>query len=336
MRQNRFLTGVIVLSMLSLLLTPAIAAGEKDPVVGNWLLTSDFNGQPVHSLLMISKNDAGSYQGSWVSFWGINPVDDLKIENGKISFSQTNRFRDREMKAAFAGTISDGKLTGTMTSDQRENEMTGSLIKPLPPVVGTWEFRRQRQDREFVSTLTISCDKSGTFSADWKSQRNNAQDNGQNNPWEISNVKYEDGKLSFTRKNTNPDRPFEMTYVLTADNNTISGTTTTPRGEREIEGKRLHGDLIGMWELTMTSDFGQRKQLLWVRPDMTAMFGATDVGTVQDENGQVSFSYELSFGDRSFENAFKGTLQDGTLTGEMSNARGSQQVTGKKMPPPKK
>lgn len=336
MRQNKFLTGVIVLSMMSLLLAPVMAAEEKDPAVGNWLLTSDFNGSPITSLLMVSKDDSGSYQGSWVNFWGINPVNDLKIQDGKISFTQSNRFRDREMTFSFSGTIADGKMTATMTSDQRDSEFTGSRMKPLPAVVGVWEFRRQRQDREFVSTLTISRDKDGKFTADWQNRPGNDQENGSGNAWEISDVKYEDEKLSFTRKSTNPDRQREMTYTLTADNDTISGTSTSSRGEREMEGKRLHSDLIGMWELTMTSDFGERKQLLWVRPDMTALFGATDVGTLQAEDGQISFSYELSFGDRSFENAFKGTLQDGSLTGEMSNARGTQQVTGKKMASPKK
>lgn len=293
-------------------------------VTGNWLLTSDFNGRPVNSLLMLSKDKDGNYQGSWGSFRGIDPIDDLKIKDGNISFTQTNRFRDQEFTMTFAGTVKDGELTGAMVSNRGENTFKGSRIKPLPAIVGVWEFRRQRQDREFISTLIVSQDKDGQFNADWQSQRSNS--------WEISDVKYEDEKLTFTRKNTDPDRQRETTYTLTAQDDTISGTMMSPGGEREIEGKRLHSDLIGKWELTITSDRGQRKQLLWIRPDMTALYGSADVGTVSVEDGNISFRYEISFGDRSFENEFTGQLQAGTLTGEMSNSRGSQQVTGQKMP----
>jgi hypothetical protein len=340
MRQNTFLKSIVIFSMVSLLLAPALAAEETqkmDPAVGDWLLTSDFNGRSVNSLMMISKDSGGKYQGSWVSFWGINKIDDLKIQDGKITFSITNEFRDQEFTMDFEGTLKDGKLSGTMYSDQWDSDYEGTRIKPFEPIVGVWEFRRQRGDREFVSTLTVSRGDDGQLKVDWEGgpgRRGGEAQNEQENPWEISGVKYEDGKLTFTRKSTNPEREFEMTYALTAKDDTISGTMTTPRGEREMEGKRQNGDLIGKWELTMTSDMGERKQLLWVKPDMTAWFGSTDVGKIKVEDGTISFDYEMSFGDRSFENAFKGKLENGTLTGEMTNSRGTQQVKGKKMAKP--
>ncbi len=327
MRPNTFLTGAVIISIVSLLVIPALAAEPKDPAAGDWLLNSDFNGRPVYSLLLLSKDKENNYQGSWVSFWGINTVDNLKIEDGKITFTQTNRFRDQEMILTFTGTLKDGKLTGTMSSDEWDSDFEGGRIAPLPPIVGIWEFRRQRQDTEYVSTLTISADKNGKFTADWQSERGT---------WEISDVKYEDEKLTFARKSTDPERQRETTYALTAKDDTISGTMTSSRGERQTEGKRLHSELIGKWELTLTSDFGDRKQLLWVRPDLTALYGSTEVGKITVEDGKVSFDYEMSFGDRSFENAFKGQLETGALTGEMTNSRGTQQVKGKKMTPAKK
>ena len=331
MKKNTFLTGVVILSIVSLLLTPVIASGEKDPAAGDWLLTSDFNGHPVNSLLMLSKDNDGKYQGSWVSFWGINTVDNLKIEDGKISFTQTNRFRDREMTLTFAGTLKDGKLTGTLSSDEWDSDYEGTRIKPLEPIVGVWEFRSRRGDREFVSTLIVSQGDNGQLDINWKGGPGRRNNDNNENPWVISDVKYEDGKLTFKRKNNNPERPWESTCALTAKDQTVTGTSTSQRGERQIEGKRLHSDLIGKWELTLTSDFGDHKQILWIRPDMTALFGSTDVGKITVENGKISFNYEVSFGDRSFENAFKGQLEMGSLTGEMSNSRGTQQVKGTKM-----
>lgn len=339
MKQKTLLLNMLVLAMLSLLLTPAMAAEEEpmDSVVGTWLLSSDFNGRSTNSLLLISKDSAGAYQGQWVSFWGISPVKNFKIENGKITFTQTNRFRDQEFTMDFEGTIKDGKLTGTMSSDQFDSDYEGKRIKPFESIVGTWEFRRQRGDREMVETMTVSRDPEGQFKVDWEGGfgRRPGQGEGEGRPQmqsEITDVKYEDGKLSFTRKVTFGENERQTTYALTAKGDTISGTTTSQRGEREMEGTRVGGDLIGMWELTMTSDMGDRKQLLWVKPDMTAWFGSNDVGKITVADGTVSFDYEMAFGDQSFENAFKGKLENGSLTGEMTNSRGTQQVKGKKMP----
>lgn len=80
----------------------------------------------------------------------------------------------------------------------------------------------------------------------------------------------------------------------------------------------------------MTSDFGERKQILWIRPDLTTLFGATEAGKIQVKDGEITFNYEVSFGDRSFDNAFNGKLQEGLLTGEMVNPMGTQQVKGEK------
>jgi hypothetical protein len=171
----------------------------------------------------------------------------------------------------------------------------------------------------------VSRNDQGQITAEWNTA-------GQEAPrWEISDVKYEDGKLTFTRKSTNPDRPMEMTYTLTAQGDTISGTAVSQRGERSVEGKRLYSDLIGKWELTMTSDRGDRTQLLYVKPDLTGYFGSVDVGKINYKDDAVSFEYQLSFGDRSFESSFSGKLANGKLTGQMTGSRGTQEVKGQKM-----
>lgn len=335
MRRNTFLTKLVVFSMVSLLFVPAVAAEEKDPVAGVWLLESDFNGRTVNSMLMISK-DNGSYEGKWVNFWGMNETENLKVEDSKVTFTLTNEFQGQEFTLDFSGTIEDGKMTAAMTSDQWDSEFEGSRMKPVEPIIGTWEFRRRRGDREFVSTLTVSRDDD-KFNVDWQGSRGRRgddeddEDEEDEDRWEISDISYENGKLTFTRKRTDSERQRQATYSLTAEDDTITGTMTTSRGERELEGKRLGGDLIGKWELTVTSEMGQRKQLLWIQPDMTAMYGSTDVGKINVEDDMVSFDYEMEFGDRTFENAFKGKLEDGTLTGEITNSRGTQQVKGKKM-----
>lgn len=323
MRRNT-LAKAILLS--SLLLTVSVFAAEPtDPLVGDWLLKSDFQGMSMNSLLLITKDASGKYNAKWSSFFGISDVDNLKVEGSTISFSQTNRFGEMEMTSTFKGTVKDGQLEGTMTTDNGEMAYKGTRLETLP-ILGVWEFRTQRQEQEMVSKLTVSRNPEGQIIADWKSEGQ------QGMTWEISNVKYEDGKLSFTRKSTNPDRPMETTYVLTAKDDTITGTTTSERGEREVEGKRVTNELVGKWELTLSGEGGERKQILYVLPDMTAIYGSVDVGKVNVQDGKVSFKYEMSFGGNTMPNEFKGQLADGKLTGEMVTSRGTQQVTGQKMP----
>lgn len=323
MRQNSIAKGLLI-AAVTMLAVPVFAAEAQDAAAGDWLLKSDFDGRPMNSLLLISKDAGGAYSGKWASFFGISNVDNLKVEGETISFSQTNRFRDQEMTSTFKGTIKNGTLEGMMSNDNGDISFKGTRLD-APSILGVWEFRRERDGQEVVSKLTVSRDKDGNFAADWQSGGQEGR------TWEISDVKYADGKLSFTRKSTNAERPMEMKYVLTAQNDTITGTSTSQRGEREVEGKRVANELVGKWELTLTSDRGERKQLLYILPDMTAMYGSVDVGKIDYQDGKVGFKYQMSFGERSFENEFKGQLENGKLTGEMAGSRGTQQVTGQKM-----
>jgi hypothetical protein len=323
MRQKTFLQVISFLVLLALSAGPVLAA-QSDTLAGDWLMQSDWEGRPINSFLLISKDPSGSYTGKWASFFGISSVENFKVEGDNIRFTQTSRFRDQEMTSTFIGTLKGGTIEGLLSTDNADIDYKGKRVD-APPVVGVWEFRMQRQDREMVSTLNVSQNEQGQITADWSTQ-------GQQSPrWETSDVKYDAGKLTFTRKSTNPDRPMEMKYTLTAQNDTMSGTAVSQRGERSVEGKRLYSDIIGKWELTMTSDRGERTQLLYVKPDLTAYFGSVEVGKIDYRDGAVSFDYEFGFGDRTFQSSFSGKLENGQLKGEMTGSRGTQQVKGKKM-----
>jgi len=93
----------------------------------------------------------------------------------------------------------------------------------------------------------------------------------------------------------------------------------------------IGADLIGTWNLDITSDRGERKQRLRINPDMSALYGAMPIKKVDFENGQVSFKMSMSFGDRDFEMNFAGKLQDEKLVGELTTSMGSQKITGTKV-----
>jgi len=107
----------------------------------------------------------------------------------------------------------------------------------------------------------------------------------------------------------------------------LTGTVTSQQGERAIEGKRAAASpVVGTWMLTVTSERGERTQRLVVYPDMTALYGATPVEAVTCQDNAVSFKITMSFGDRTFETTFKGTLDGDKLTGQLSSTGQNDQV----------
>jgi len=334
MKHLKWMAAAAVAAALSM---PLMAAEQADPAVGDWLLKADFDGRPMNAILIIAKDKDGKLTGLWGSFFGTDAVDNLKAADGKISFSQTIRFRppgggqdqSEGFTVDYSGTIKEGKMSLTASSDRGDFVYEGRRLDALPPVLGVWEFKRQRNEQEIITLLTVSQAADGTLTADWTGPANSQMQAES----KISDVKFENGKLTFTRSLSFQDRQMETTYELTASGDTLSGVSKSQRGEREVTGRRLGSEHIGKWDLSVSSDFGQRRQLLIVLPDMTGMYGAVNVGKITFENGQVSFKYSMGFGDRTFESEFKGQLQDGKLTGQITTSRGTQQVEGKKMMP---
>ncbi|MEN6309081.1 MAG: hypothetical protein ABFD91_15140 [Anaerohalosphaeraceae bacterium] len=326
-------------------MVPMAVAADPD-IVGTWQVKADFNGRPMESLLSFSKDKEGKFVGKAISFFGVNELKDIKLEGDKLTYSQINRRGGNESTSTFTGTIKEGKLTGTTSSDFGEFNLEGALMKAKPAVVGNWEIKTQRGDQTMVSTLMVSQDKEGKFLVTWKSQRGETA---------ATDVAYNDGKLTFKRTmparqregqdaQAQPAQPRESTYELTAKGDTISGIIKSQRGENPIEGKLVGGAIIGTWELTITSERGDRTQWLIVFPDMTALYGPIAVEKIALEEKNVNFTAKISFGERSFENQFKGQLDGDKLTGEMTSpvmgrpgegteapATVTQKVTGKKL-----
>ena len=293
---------------------------------GDWLVKSEFNGRQMESILAFSRDADRNQTGQWLSFWGAGDLQDIKFEDGQISFARVRQGRDGQTSTTtFKGTIAEGKLSGTMSSDRGEYTLAGERAPRTPRAVGSWEMKLKREDREFTATLTVTADKEGTLAGQWKSERGEMA---------ISDVQSSRRDLSFTLKSTNPDRQWETKFEGTIGQDGLSGTFTSERGEMTAEGTRLGAVAIGTWNLDITSERGPRKQRLRINPDMSALYGAMAIKKIDCENDQVSFKVTRTFGDREFEMNFQGKIQDGKLAGELTTSMGnqsSQKVTGTKV-----
>ena len=313
--------------VLGLVLTLAVQVSAQAPrrggLYGDWLVKSEFNGRTMESILAFGRDQEGNQTGQWLSFWGASDLQDLKFENGQLSFKQVRQGRDGETRTTtFKGTIADGKLTGTMSSDRGEYTLAGERAPRTPRAVGSWEMKLKREEREFTATLTVTAEKDGALKGQWKSERGEL---------EISNPQYNRGTLTFTMKSTNPDRQWETNFEGRVRGDALSGTFKGERGEMTAEGTRVGADLIGTWNLEMASERGPRKQRLRINPDMSALYGAMQIEKLNAEDGQVSFKITRTFGDRQFEMSFQGKLQEGKLVGELTTPMGSQKLTGTKV-----
>jgi hypothetical protein len=320
---------VILLLVVSLMVTSAFAQpqGGGRGAYGDWVVSSEFGGRTMESILSFSRDQEGNQTAVWINFMGMNELKDLTFEDGKLSFTQTRRGRDGEMsESKFSGTITDGVLTGTM-SGAREYELTGKRAPRMPRAAGQWEMKYKMGEREITSMFIIKADAEGNLSAEMPSDR------VQNT---ISDLTLENRTdLSFKRTIKMQDREFALTFAGTLQRDEITGTFKSERGDTPVTCTRLGSALIGTWNLGIASERGDRKHRLVVNPDMSGLYGSMPVKEIKLDGDNVSFKIVMEFGQNTFESNFVGKLAESTLTGELKSDRNgqtfSQTITGTKV-----
>jgi hypothetical protein len=322
MRDQRLFKAVVFFAIVALSV-PALAqpAGRgRGGLFGDWIVKSEFRGQTMESILSFSRDQDGNQIGQWIGFGGVTELKDVRIEDGQVRFTREMRGREGQtMTSTFAGTVEDGRLSGTVSSNRGEYALEGRRAPRAPRVAGTWEMTLRSEDREFPVTLEIKADNEGRLSATWRSERGEMR---------VNRVELERNTLTMALKSDNPDRPWEATFEGQLRQDGLAGTIRSERGEMAAQGTRRGTSLIGTWNLDATADWGTRRQRLVVYPDMTALYNATPVKNVTLDGDNVRFKIVMSFGDRDFEMDFRGKIQDGKLTGEMTTGMGSQTITG--------
>ena len=216
-----------LLAILTLVLAVGIPqAYAAEDITGNWDMAVEFGGRQSFATLSIAKNSDGTLAAKW----GRDEVSNLKFDGQKLSFTRTVRWGDNEFTLDYAGTLKDGKLTGTLSSDNGDFPANGVKIKPKPPVVGVWDLAYAIGDRDVTAKLTVSEKPDGTLDAKWASQMGEST---------IANVKFENGKLTFDRTVKFNDREFTMTFEGTAQGDKLTGVSKSQMGEIPVTGTRV-------------------------------------------------------------------------------------------------
>jgi len=314
---------LVCLLVVSFILPVWVSAQQsrsrRGGLYGDWQIKMKFGERDIESILSFSRDQEGQYVGQWISFFGMNELKEVKFEDNKLSFTQVMRFRDEEMTSKFTGTIEQGELSGLLISDRGETEVQGKRAPRTPRGVGSWEMKIKAGEREYTGTLMITADKEGNLIGMWTSSRGESK---------VSDLKYEDRKLTFKRVIQRENSQMEMAFEGTVGYNSLEGVFKSDRGEAAAEGTRVGASLIGTWNLDIESERGARKQRLRVNADMSALYGPTLIKKINLDGDKVSFKYVLQFGDQEYETSFEGKIAESKLTGELKTSRGTSKVTG--------
>jgi len=299
----------------------APSPSRVEDVMGVWEITIDFEGRKSYAMLTISKKEDGTLAGKW----NRNEVSDIKFQDGKLTFSRTVGPEDRQFTTNYEAALKDDKLLLTMSNDWGELSGVGARPKPMCPVLGQWDINFNVGDQDINARLSVSKKADGTMQGKWDEEGEHV----------VSNVKFEDGKLTLTRKSKINDMEFETKYEGIVKGDELIGMLKGEMGEFQANGQRFGTALIGEWELTTTSDWGTRTSMMRIFGDLTGRYEFFDseipMKNIKLEGDKVTFTIEMGFGDQTFQLDFKGKLDGKNLKGQMTSDRGTSEITGKKL-----
>jgi hypothetical protein len=196
---------------------------------------------------------------------------------------------------------------------------------------GDWQVKVDYNGQQYESILSFSRNQEGNLTGNWIDFRRLS---------ELKDIKYEEGKISFSRERRNRDgETTTSSFKGTIEDGKISGTWSSSRGENKLEGQRTPRmpRAVGSWELKYK--FGDREitSTLVVKVDkegnLTGQWqgrrGESAVTDLRYERGKLTFKRTSTYQDRKREYTFEGTVRGDTLSGMIKSERGEIEVEGK-------
>ena len=102
---------------------------------------------------------------------------------------------------------------------------TGLVTKPADALVGTWELTTESERGTRTRNLVINEDLTGTYES-------------REREFPVTDLTVEGDQVSFNIEMSFGEREFSLEFAGTLDGDALNGEFTTPRGSREVTGKR--------------------------------------------------------------------------------------------------
>jgi hypothetical protein len=196
-------------------------------------------------------------------------------------------------------------------------------------IAGDWEFTMDFNGQKVTSILSFSQDKEDKLSGKWIGFW------GVN---ELSNLKYEENKLSFTQVSQFRDSEITSNFNGTIRRGKLYGTLSNDRGEFEVEGKRLRRIpmVMGSWEMKFKVGERDITSTLVVKADEAgkpaaewqSQWGEHQITDIEFKKGKLTFQRKSKFQDQEFDSTFEGTVKAHKLSGVIKSERGDITAEG--------
>ena len=187
---------------------------------------------------------------------------------------------------------------------------------------GVWNTSMDFNGQAIEATLTITKSADGSLQGVWQGQQGAA---------ELSNVKFDDGKLTFNRTVNFGDQQFAMSFSGTIAGDKLNGEFLTDFGGMAISGSRAAVEAVaekpksplqGTWELTSVSQMGEIKRNLVVAADLSGVYEGDGVKwpiqNLKLDGDKVTFDVTISIQDQELALSFAGKLENNKITGKYS------------------
>lgn len=213
--------------------TPRQKPGQKSmqQAIGVWEFESKWPARTSTETMTITKDAKGKYEGTWSAPWGENKLSEVTFENGIMKFVQMNTLDGEKIKATYEGTIANGKITGKGQEPWGEFTFEGTLGGDTKgDITGEWHMTITIPAMDTFEKMTITKNFNGILEGKWETQR------GKNI---ISDVKFEDGKLTFTHIGKYVKREFVTKFAGTVNGDNIKGVFSSEEGKMEVSATRV-------------------------------------------------------------------------------------------------
>jgi hypothetical protein len=184
--------------------------------------------------------------------------------------------------------------------------------------------------RQMESILSFSRDQEGNLTGQWISFMGVTP---------LTDLKFEDGRLSFTRVSPGRDgQSYTSTFKGTLEDGRLSGTIAGGQGEYTLTGERAPRTprAAGIWDLKTKRGDRESTATLTLAANKEGQLtgtwkterGELAVSDVEYSQGKLTFQAKSTNPDRAFSATFEGTLQRDALTGTLKTERGESAVEG--------
>lgn len=294
----------------------------RPAILGQWDLAYTIQDRDIKAVLSVTQRPDGALDATWASDIGEHVVSDVKLADGKLTFSRKTKINDMEIESTFEGTATGNTLAGKMKSQMGEIDIPGQRVGGA--LIGKWALTTTSEMGTYTQDLTIFPDMTARYQFF-------------DGEIPVKDLKLDKDQVTFAIEMGFGDQGFELKFKGKLAGKELNGEFASENGAMKATGKKIEagGAAVGTWELTSQTQQGTRTSTLTIKEDMTGTYKSRDTETaIQDlkvEGDQVSFKIVREFQGNSVTMEFKGKIDGATLTGQFISERGNREVTGKKI-----